>query len=128
MKTTTFAVLSVLAGLVAHGARAESRIFAGIDFHSRPRLVAPVVVPSPTAFHPPAYAPLPMPRYGATRGYWRDVTVTNWVPERWAVSRDRRGRSVRVFEPGHYVYSTDRVWVDDRRDHHPARRMNRWNR
>ncbi len=56
-----------------------------------------------------------------SRGYWKDVTVKTWVPERWVVRHNRWGRPERYREPGYYAYRTDRVWVDgrgydDRRD------------
>ena len=64
------------------------------------------------------YAPV------APRGYWEEVVVKTWVPERVVFSRDRWGRSVRVCEPGYFAYRTDRVWVDrdshGHRDHGPG--------
>ena len=58
------------------------------------------------------------------RGYWKTVKVREWVPGRWIVERDRRGRPVRYFEPGYYTYRDERVWVDsDRGD-----RRGDWNR
>lgn len=45
------------------------------------------------------------------RGYWKDITVKTWVPARWVVSRDRRGREFRTMEKGYFTYRTDRVWV-----------------
>ena len=53
----------------------------------------------------------------APRGYWKDVVVKVWVPERWVVSYDRRGREIRRCEPGYYTYRNDRVWVDYGHDH-----------
>jgi hypothetical protein len=77
---------------------------------------------------PPAYYSAPAPVvYAPARGYWKEVTVKSWVPERWVMSRDRWGRSVRVCEPGHYTYRTDRVWVDGR-DHGRYDRYDRDNR
>lgn len=125
MKTTSLAVLSLLAGLFASGARAESRVYANIDIHSGAGAVSPVI-PSPYYAH--GYARVPAPRYDAPRGYWREVTVRNWVPDRWVVTPTRRGHPVRVFEPGHYIYSTDRVWVENRRGEFSDRRMDRWSR
>jgi hypothetical protein len=46
------------------------------------------------------------------RGYWREISVRTWVPARWVVSCDRRGREIRRFEDGYFTYRTDRVWVD----------------
>lgn len=124
MKTTSFALLSLLAGLVAGTARAESRVYANIEIRPTPVAIAPVVAPVI-----PRYAPgHAAPRYNAPRGYWQDVTVRNWVPDRWIVMPGRHGRSVRVFEPGHFVYSTDRVWVDNRGGNHREGRMYGWNR
>lgn len=50
------------------------------------------------------------------RGYWKDVTVKAWVPARWVVSRDRRGREFRTMEKGYFTYRTDRVWVSNDRN------------
>jgi hypothetical protein len=50
------------------------------------------------------------------RGYWKEITVKTWVPARWAITRDRRGREYRTLENGYYTYRTDRVWVDNDRD------------
>lgn len=61
---------------------------------------------------PDVYAPAPVRHVAPARGYWQEVVVKTWVPERWSTSRDRRGRIVRVCEPAHYAYRTERVWVD----------------
>ena len=54
---------------------------------------------------------------GHRDGYWKNVTVRHWVPDRWIVEYDRRGREYRRVIPGHYVLRTDRVWVSyDRHD------------
>lgn len=50
-------------------------------------------------------------------GYWKEITVRTWVPGHHVLTRDRRGCEVRVFEPGRYVYRTERVWVAGRDDH-----------
>jgi hypothetical protein len=47
------------------------------------------------------------------RGYWKEITVKTWVPARWVVSRDRRGREFRTMEKGYFTYRTDRVWVSN---------------
>jgi hypothetical protein len=55
-------------------------------------------------------------------GYWKTVTTKHWVPGYWTHTRDRRGRSIRVFVDGHWDYRTDRVWVSyDRHDRHDRR-------
>lgn len=50
-------------------------------------------------------------RHGAPRGYWKEIVVKSWVPGRWVMHCDSRGREVRSFHPGHYALHTDRVWV-----------------
>lgn len=47
------------------------------------------------------------------RGYWKEITVKTWVPARWVISRDRRGREYRTLENGYFTYRTDRVWVSN---------------
>ena len=76
---------------------------------------APAVVYAP----PPAvvYAPPPAVVVAPPRGYWKEVQVRTWVPERWVVRTNRWGRAERYCEPGYYTYRTDRVWVDTRHDH-----------
>src|SRR3954468_2774635 len=106
MKHLTFALLATAAALTVNSARADTRVSVGVNLGGpayRPAPPAVVYAPAP----PPAvvYAPAP-------RGYWKDVTVKTWVPERWVSSRDRWGRPVRVCEPGYFTYRTDRVWVD----------------
>jgi len=76
---------------------------------------------------PPAIV-LPTPSFGYDRnydshdrrdhghGYWKEVTVKTWVPARWVVSHDRRGREFRTLENGYFTYRTDRVWVSNDRD------------
>ena len=56
---------------------------------------------------------------GAPRGYWKEIVVRTWVPGRWVVSCDYRGREIRSYERGHHVVRTDRVWVsyDNDRGH-----------
>jgi hypothetical protein len=123
MKRIALAVLAA-AGLTASVARADhdSRVTVrGSVTIGAPVYSAPVPVYAPA----PVYAPTPV--YTApARGYWKDVTVKTWVPERWVMTRNHWGRPVRVFEPGYFAYRTDRVWVDtshrgygynDHRDH-----------
>lgn len=97
--------LLATAALAATSARADTRFSVGFGVGApacRPEM--PVVVTNP----PPAviYAPAPV------GGYWKEVLVKTWVPERWVVSRDRWGRSVRILEPGYTTFRTERVWVD----------------
>lgn len=113
MKRTALALLATVAALAATSARADTRVSIGINLggpHYRPAPPAVVYAPAPPAV---VYAPAPV------RGYWSDVTVKTWVPERWISSRDRWGRHVRVCEPGYFTYRTERVWVDGRSDHGP---------
>jgi hypothetical protein len=110
MKRITFALLASVAALAASTAHADTRVSIGVNLGGpayRPAPPAVVYAPPPTV----VYAPAPV-----ARGYWKDVTVKTWVPERVVWSRDRWGRSVRVCEPGYFTYRTDRVWVDGR-DH-----------
>lgn len=74
--------------------------------------------------------PLPPPvvvveRPAPPRGYWKIVTVKEWVPGRWVTTHDRHGRAYRVFEAGHYSYRDERVWVsNDRNDRNERDRGN----
>ena len=116
MKRIALAFL-VTAGLAASVARA--------DHNSRVTVHGSVTIghPAPTVVYAPA------PAYTAhgyghnhyappARGYWKEIVVKTWVPERCLMSRDRWGRPVRIVEPGYYTYRTDRVWVDASRGHH----------
>jgi hypothetical protein len=71
---------------------------------------APVVV---EACPPPAVVYYNTP-HSPRRGYWQDSTVRVWVPARTVVTVDRWGRRIHHYEPGHYAYRTDRVWVESR--------------
>lgn len=53
-------------------------------------------------------------RYDRPSGYWKEVVVKTWVPSCHVTRLDRRGRPVRIVEPGHFTYRTDRVWVSTR--------------
>ena len=115
MKRLTIALLATAAALAANSARADTRVSVGVNLGGpayRPAPPAVVYAPAP----PPTvvYAPAPVP----ARGYWKDVTMKTWVPERWVSSRDRWGRPVRVCDPGYYTYTTNRVWVDGRHEHY----------
>lgn len=104
MKRIALALAVTAAALAANSARADTRFSIGVN------------VGAPTYSRPPTVVYAPAPVVVAPRGYWKDVTVKSWVPERWVSSRDRWGRVVRVCEPGYFTYRTDRVWVDGRND------------
>lgn len=117
MNRIAITLLATAAALAATSARADTRISFGINLGLpayRPVPPAVVYAPAPTVI----YAPV------APRGYWKEIVVKSWVPERWVASRDRWGRMVRVCEPGYFAYRTDRVWVDHdnhgHRGHSPA--------
>lgn len=111
--------VAAVSGLVGTASSAH----AGTDFRINVNLGLPR---PPTVVIAPRHD---VPSYGygyghapvAPRGYWKDVTVKVWVPERWVVSYDRRGREIRRCEPGYYTYRTDRVWVDYGRDYNRGR-------
>lgn len=121
MKHYTIALLTAAAALAANSLRAETRfsfgVHLGVPAH---RPVAPIVVHAPA----PMFVPAPPPPviYAPTHGYWNEVVVKTWVPERWVFTRDRWGRSVRVCEPGYFTHRTDRVWVESRRGGYPTGR------
>lgn len=104
MKRITIALLAA-ASLAALPARAshDSRVIISGNVHINS--AAPV-------YHAPAYCPPPAVHYAPARGYWKDVVVKTWVPERWVVRHDRWGRPFRACEPGYFAYRTERVWVD----------------
>src|SRR5688572_15455414 len=120
MNRLTLAVVVSAAALAAAGsARADTRVRIGVNIgapayhHPAPVIVsapAPAVVyaPAPTVVYarPPAVVVAP------PRGYWKEVQVKTWVPERWVVRTSRWGRTERYCEPGYYTYRTDRVWVE----------------
>jgi hypothetical protein len=55
-------------------------------------------------------------------GYWKTVSIKEWVPGAWVIERSRYGREVRRYVSGHYIFRTDRVWVSyDRRDGYDRR-------
>jgi hypothetical protein len=127
MKTRfALASLALVGGFaaLASPAAAHSDIRISVGFGVRPP--APVVyVPAPAPVYTaprcevPAYATpvYSSPGYGARHarpsGYWKEVVVRSWVPERCYTSYDRWSRPVRVVEPGHYAFRTERVWVND---------------
>ena len=107
MKRIAIALFATAAALAATSARADTRVSLGVNLGGPSyRSGSPVV----------AYAPPPTVVYAPSRGYWKEIQVKTWVPERWVVRYDRRGRPERYCEPGYYTYRTDRVWVDGRSD------------
>jgi hypothetical protein len=123
MKRYTFVLAASAAMLAATASRADSRFSIGVHVGAPDYRAAPPVViyapPPPMTMHTPRPA---MP-YAPARGYWSDVVVKTWVPERLVVSRDRWGRAVRHCEPGYFTYRTERVWVDGRASCPPAERV-----
>ena len=116
MKPIAIALLASAAALAASSARADTRVSIGVNVGGPVyRSPAPAVVYAP----PPAVVYAPAARtvvVAPPRGYWKEVVVKTWVPERVVINRGRWGRDVRVVEPGYYTYRTDRVWVDGRHD------------
>jgi hypothetical protein len=119
MKTIAIAVVVSAAALAASSARADTRVRIGVNIGS-PEYYPPasvvVAAPAPAVVYAPApqvvYAPAPTVVV-APRGYWQEVQVKTWVPERWVVRTSRWGRAERYCEPGYYTYRTDRVWVEN---------------
>jgi hypothetical protein len=116
MKRIALALFVSAAALAASTAKADTRVSVGVN------LGGPVYrdVPPPVVYQPAptvVYAPPPAVVYAPSRGYWKDVQVRTWVPERWVVRTNRWGRAERYCEPGYYAYRTERVWVDGRSDH-----------
>lgn len=130
MKPIAIAFLVAAAGFSATAARADHsrvNIDVGISIGSN-RNVPVYVEPAPVVV-----APVGHRHYAPSRGYWDTVTVKTWIPGRWVVTHNRWGRPHRFFERGHYVYRTERVWVDaHRRNRAHAYHHNgghrRWNR
>ncbi len=108
MKTSTFALLAAAATLAVASARADTRFSIGVNIGTPVYRPAPPVV----AYAPPTACPPAPVVVAPARGYWKDVVVKTWVPERWIVRHDRWGRPARTCEPGYYTYRTDRVWVE----------------
>ena len=111
MNRIALALLASAAAL-ASAAHADTRFSIGINVGGpvHPHLAPPAVVACPPT-------PPPTIVYAPARGYWKEVVVKTWVPERWVSSRDRFGRLVRICEPGYHTYRTERVWVDGRPDY-----------
>lgn len=116
MKRIAIALLASAAALAANSARADTRVSVGVNVGTPVYRNAPVVVAPPAVTYGPSYGPAPVVVAAPERGYWKEVVVKTWVPERVSFNRDRWGRHVRVVEPGYFTYRTDRVWVDGR-DH-----------
>ena len=111
-RIATIALLATAAALAVPAAKANTNVSIGV------RIGTPVYAPPAPVVVAPApvvVAPAPVV-YAPSRGYWKDLTVKTWVPERTVMSRDRWGRPVRVCEPGHFEFTTQRVWVDGRHD------------
>lgn len=105
------AALSGFTGL-ANAAKAGTDLRINLNL-GLPR--TPAVIIAAPSHSVPAYGyARPDYRGHETRGYWKEITVKTWVPERWVVSCDRRGREIRTLTPGYFTYRTDRVWVDGR--------------
>lgn len=124
MKRIAIALLATVGLAAVHSARADTQVRIGVNvgvpvYRPAP---PPAVVVAPA----PAYCPPPAPVVVApARGYWKDVQVKTWVPERWVVRHNRWGRPERYCEPGYYTYTTQRVWVDAH-DHRGHDRDNRY--
>jgi hypothetical protein len=112
MKRIALALVATAAVLAATSARADTRVSIGVN------VGGPAYRPAPPAV---VYAPPPAVVVAPSHGYWKDVQVKTWVPERWVVRTNRWGRTERVCEPGYYTYVTNRVWVDTRHDHNHSR-------
>jgi hypothetical protein len=103
MNRIALALLAATAALTATAARADTRVHFGFS------IGAPAYRPAPPTV---VYAPAPSVVYALpARGYWKDVTVKTWVPERTYIRHNRWGRPERVCEPGYFTYTTNRVWV-----------------
>jgi hypothetical protein len=85
-------------------AGAAATLHAGTDVHINIGLggIGPRRLPPPVVV---------IDRPERPRGHWKVVTVREWIPARWSVEPGRHGRPVRRFEPGHYSYREERVWV-----------------
>lgn len=104
MKHIALALLVSAAAVAVSSARADTRFSIGINLGTPHYRTLPPEV---------SYAPPPVVVYApaAPRGYWKEIVVKSWVPERVVVSHYRRGRPERHLEPGYFTYRTDRVWV-----------------
>jgi len=110
MNHLTTALLVTAAALATTPAWAGTRVTLGIHV-GLPVYAPPPVVVVPV---PPPLPPPPVVVAAPPCGYWREVVVRTWVPERWVVAHDRWGRPVRNCTPGYFAYRTERVWVENR--------------
>src|SRR5687767_532363 len=97
MNRLAIALVASAAALGASSARADSRVRIGVSIGSPVyHHPAPVVVAPPTVVYAPPptvmYVPPPAVVVAAPRGYWKEVQVKTWVPERWVVRTNRWGR------------------------------------
>ena len=102
--------LAALGGLAfANSASARPDIRVNIGFGAP----APIVryAPAPVAYCAPAPVVIANPYRPA--GYWKEIVVKTWVPSTYVMSRDWRGRPVRMIEPGHFAFRTERVWENN---------------
>ena len=120
MKRIALALLASAAAIAANSARADN-VRIGVHVGTPGRHPAPVVVAPPVvAYTPPQVVVVAPP----PRGYWKEVQVKTWVPERWVERRGRWGRLERYCEPGYYTYTTQRMWIETRDDHRHDYRHN----
>ena len=119
MKRIAFVLLVAGAALAVSSARADTRVRVNVGAAGY-RTAPPAVIVAP----PPAvvYAPAPAVVVVPSRGYWKEVQVKTWVPERWVVRHNRWGRPERYCEPGYFTYTTQQMWVEDRDRHDDSRR------
>ena len=118
-RLTLAVVVSAAALAAAVSARADTHVRIGVNIgapaysHPAPVVVSPAA-PAVVYAHAPTvvYARPPAVVVAPPRGYWKEVQVKTWVPERWVVRTNRWGRAERYCEPGYYTYHTDRVWVE----------------
>jgi hypothetical protein len=106
---SSIAALSSLAGLATTAHAGDFRINLNLGL---PRLPVVVIADRHDA---PVYGYARVDSCddrSAPRGFWKEVSVRIWVPERWVATCDRRGREIRTLSPGYFTYRTDRVWVD----------------
>ena len=110
--------IAALSGLAGFATTAH----AGTDFRINLNLGLPrppAIIVSGRGYEAPAYGYTRVDSCDdrAPSGYWKEITVKTWVPERWIVTYDRRGREIRSCSPGYFTYRTDRVWVDTGRSY-----------
>jgi hypothetical protein len=114
-KIVLASVVAALSGLT--GLATTAKAGTDVSIHLNVGLPRGVVVVPPHRGHGPDYRDH---RDHSPRGYWKEIVVKTWVAPRWVVTHGRRGRDNRTLVPGHYVYSTDRVWVAYGPNHGPG--------